>query len=153
MSKIFLSYRRDDSRSVTGRIYDRLTQQLPEVQMFKDVESIPAGENFVEFSNLEIAKSELFIPIIGKSWASSLMARQNEVNDYVRIEIEEALKLKIPILPVYVEGAIGPKPEELPPSIRAISFINALQVRPDPDFNHDMEGLIEVIKKQIGHCS
>ena len=42
MSKILISYRREDSADVTGRIYDRLIQVFPQ-SVFRDVDSIPLG--------------------------------------------------------------------------------------------------------------
>ncbi|HEX2992222.1 MAG TPA: hypothetical protein VHO49_16160, partial [Anaerolineales bacterium] len=38
---IFLSYRRSDSADITGRIYDRLVDDLGRSPIFKDVDSIP----------------------------------------------------------------------------------------------------------------
>lgn len=46
MSKILISYRREDSAHVTGRIYDRLVQQFGRTAVFKDVDSIPLGIDF-----------------------------------------------------------------------------------------------------------
>ncbi len=39
MSKIFLSYRREDTADVTGRIDDRLVQQFGREAVFMDVDS------------------------------------------------------------------------------------------------------------------
>jgi hypothetical protein len=43
---IFISYRRDDSVDITGRIYDRLVQHFSRDTVFKDVDSIPLGIDF-----------------------------------------------------------------------------------------------------------
>ena len=43
---IFISYRRNDSADVTGRIYDRLVYGFGKETIFKDVDSIPFGVNF-----------------------------------------------------------------------------------------------------------
>jgi len=48
MSKIFISYRREDSADVTGRIYDRLIQKFGQGAVFKDVESMPFGVDLKE---------------------------------------------------------------------------------------------------------
>src|SRR5579884_684333 len=40
-SKVLLSYRRDDSVDVTGRMYDRLVTHYGSDQVFKDVDAIP----------------------------------------------------------------------------------------------------------------
>ena len=43
MSGIFISYRRDDSRDIAGRLVDRLRQDYSDEQLFLDIDAIPAG--------------------------------------------------------------------------------------------------------------
>ena len=45
--RIFLSYRRDDSRYATRSIYDRLSAHFGEDAVFMDVDTIEAGLDFV----------------------------------------------------------------------------------------------------------
>ena len=46
MSGIFISYRRDDSQALAGRVYDRLTQRFGKEQVFRDIDAIPPGAVF-----------------------------------------------------------------------------------------------------------
>ena len=48
MPRIFISYRRADSQTICGRIYDRLKAAFGGAQNAKDVESIPPGVDFRE---------------------------------------------------------------------------------------------------------
>src|SRR5262245_34203605 len=43
LCQVFISYRRDDSAGIAGRIYDRLIQEFGRNAVFKDVDSIPLG--------------------------------------------------------------------------------------------------------------
>ena len=43
---IFISYRRSDNPDATGRIYDRLVTEFGKSRVFKDVDSIPLGQDF-----------------------------------------------------------------------------------------------------------
>jgi hypothetical protein len=43
MSKVFISYRHDDSADVAGRMYDRLVALFGTGNVFKDVDSIRLG--------------------------------------------------------------------------------------------------------------
>jgi hypothetical protein len=149
MSKIFISYRRKDSQNATGRILDRLKQVFKTDEIFMDVESIPKGTNFLEFSKNRLQGAEIVVAIIGKNWANSLKERENDPNDFVRIEIEQALALKLPILPIYVDGAEIPGPLDLPQSIREFTYFNGTHVRPNPDFENDMVKVIETIKQNV----
>jgi formylglycine-generating enzyme required for sulfatase activity len=157
MSKILISYRRDDSADVTGRIYDRLTQQFDRASVFKDVDSIPLGVDFRIYLDEQVAKCDVFLAVIGRDWirkrGSKGKSRLEEPGDFVRIEVESALKRQIPVIPVLVGGASIPPAERLPASIQDLSYRHGIVVRPDPDFHRDLDRLIEYLKQQISGLS
>lgn len=47
-SGIFISYRRQDSQSAAGRLADSLERRFGKAQIFRDVETIQPGVDFVE---------------------------------------------------------------------------------------------------------
>jgi len=150
-TRTFLSYRRSDSQDVTGRIYDRLTVHLPPELVIKDVDSIPLAVSFPEWIRQTLDKTHVMIAIIGPAWLaiSDVTGRRiDDPGDVVRWEIETALKLRIPVIPVTVSNADMPKAAELPESLRPLAFLNGQTVRPDPDFHRDMDRLI----LRIGKC-
>jgi hypothetical protein len=65
---------------------------------------------------------------------------------HLRIEIETALELSIPVIPVLVDGAEMPTEEELPPSLARLAFRNGILIRPDPDFHNDADRLLRGIE-------
>ncbi len=150
---IFISYRRNDSADVTGRIYDKLLQSFDRKQLFKDVDSIPLGVDFLDHLNKKVGECNVLIAIIGPYWIESNVPkgekRIDDEKDFVRIEIESALKRKIPVIPVLVRGAKMPSNNNLPESLKTLAFWNGIPVRPDPDFHRDMERLIQGIKHHI----
>ena len=151
MSKILISYRREDSADVTGRIYDRLIKQFGQGAIFKDVDSIPFGVDFRIYLDAQVAKCEVFLSVIGRDWMKKRgtkgKSRLDDPGDFVRIEIESALKRHIPVIPVLVSGASIPLAEQLPTSIQDLSYRHGIAVRSDPDFHRDMDRLIEYLKK------
>ena len=151
MSKILISYRREDSADVTGRIYDRLIQRFGQGAVFKDVDSIPLGVDFRIYLDEQVAKCEVFLAVIGRDWMKNLgsteKTRLDDPRDFVRIEIESALKRQISVIPVLVGGASIPAAEQLPASIQDLSYRHGIVVRIDPDFHRDMDRLIECLKK------
>jgi hypothetical protein len=151
MSKILISYRRQYNANVTGRIYDRLIQRFGQGAVFKDVDSIPLGVDFRTFLDEQVAKCEVFLAVIGRDWAkkrgSKGKSRLDDPWDFVRIEIESALKRKIPVIPVLVSGASIPPSERLPASIQDLSYRHGIAVRQDPDCHRDMDRLIEHLRK------
>lgn len=153
MSKILISYRREDSADSTGRIYDRLVQQFGRTAVFKDVDDIPLGINFRTHLDEQVAKCDVFLAVIGPDWmgikAGEGKSRLDDPRDFVRIEIESALKRQIPVIPVLVRGATISDPDRLPSSLQELSDRNGIVVRHDPDFHRDMDRLIEHLRVQI----
>ena len=48
MPTIFISYRRNDASGHAGRLYDRLVDRFGKEKLFRDVDQIHYGEDFVE---------------------------------------------------------------------------------------------------------
>ena len=151
MHKIFISYRRDDAADVTGRINDRLRHHFGGEAIFTDVDSIPLGVDFREHLEGSVSQCDILLAVIGREWTSisdeNGRRRLDLSTDFVRVEIESALKRKIPVVPLLAHGISMPDAEELPQSIRDLAFRNATPVRPDPDFHKDMDRLIRGIEK------
>ena len=148
--RIFISYRRSDSRDVVGRIYDRLIQAFGRKNVFKDIDSIPIASEFREVIVQYLANCDAVIVVIGRAWASAVndegRVRLHEPLDYVRIEIEQVLSHKVPVVPTLIGDATLPQESELPESIREIRRKQVTTVRHDPDFHVDMDRLIRGLK-------
>ena len=131
--KIFISYRRQDSAGVTGRLYDNLKSQFRQGFIKMDVTSFPVASDFTESMRQAINDSEIILIIIGKFWINSLNESGEKrlfvTNDFVRQEIEHAIDIGKILIPVYVNDAIPPKSEELPNSIRKLAHLNGVTLR------------------------
>lgn len=150
MSKIFISYRRDDSSTVAGRIYDRLASHFGRGAVFKDVDSIPLGVNFAQYIDGVIQQCAVTLVIIGPHWASALnRERLADPGDFVRQEVEAALNRKIPVIPVFVQGAAMPSNSDLPPSLNELAMRNGLPVRDDPDFDNDIRRVMTALERYV----
>ena len=102
MRSVFLSYRRDDSPGYAGRVFDRLAGHFGEAKVFRDVDSIGYGEDFVERINVTVGSCDALIAIIGKQWLESRdkagRRRLDDPKDFVRLEIKAALDRRIPVI-------------------------------------------------------
>lgn len=151
---IFISYRRQDSQHITGRIYDRLSSQFGKEAVFKDVDSIPLGYDFRDHLREQVGRCAVLVAVIGKNWnppAASGDRRLSDPRDHLRIEIESALERHIPVIPVLVDGIEMPAEDELPVTLGRLAYHNGIAIRPDPDFHHDADRLargIEMLFKQ-----
>jgi hypothetical protein len=131
MGKIVLSYRRDDSKTITNWLYEKLVDRYGKDSVFRDIDSIQPTENFKKRIGRALKDCDFVVAVIGPGWHGPVadgQSRINSTNDWVRVEIETALQLDIPLLPVLVEEAEMPDPEGLPASLREITEINALPI-------------------------
>jgi hypothetical protein len=149
---IFITYRREDSAATCGRIYDRLAAHFGRDVIFKDVDSIPLGVNFPDFIGGVTAQASVGLVIIGPSFLTirgPYGRRLDDPTDHVRIEIESMLRRGIPVIPVMVQLASIPTPDQLPESIRSLVVRNGIPIRYDPDFDGDMRRLIAAIERWV----
>jgi hypothetical protein len=152
MPKIFISYRREDSAYAAGTIRDQLAAPFGPGDIFFDVESIPYGHDFRTHLDRSVGACDYLIAVIGKSWLTACddsgQRRLDNPVDYVRLEIEAALRRNIPVIPVLLDNAPMPKADQLPGDLRLLAYRNAIAVRPPPDFKKDVEKLARTIQEQ-----
>ena len=152
MTKVFLSYRREDSGGYAGRIQDQLVQALGSDILFMDVDAIPLGANFVRVLHDEVAKCEVLLAVIGRNWLDARDEHGNHrlenPNDFVRVEIGAALQRDIPVVPILVDGARIPDARQLPKELEELSLRNGIEVRL-ASFHEDVSRLIHGLKTQL----
>jgi hypothetical protein len=141
---IFVNYRREDSQSITGRIDDHLRITFGDADVYRDIDSIPPGVDFVEHLRTALGDCDVCIAILGTRWISDRLADEN---DFVRLELEAALTNRIPIIPVLVEGARLPKREQVPASLHSLLRRQAITVDSGSDFRVHVLRLVEAIKQ------
>ena len=150
---VFISYRRTDSIHITDRIYDHLKSHFGKTKIFKDVDNIPLGLDFGQVIDEAVGSCRVLIAIIGKDWLdikNEQGRRLHNPTDFVRIEIESALRQGIPLIPVLVDDAQMPLERDLPTTLQGLTDHNGIKIRPDPDFQNDMKRLTNGIKSLSG---
>lgn len=155
MPRIFISYRRADSKTVTGRIYDRLRQEFGRGDVFKDVDDIPPGTDFRSVLKDAITTCDVMLVIVGSQWLNITddqnQRRLDNPEDFVRIEVEMGLQRDtMQVIPVLVEGAAHPGEVSLPEPLKPLAYKNSVVVRDDPDFHRDMNVLIRHLGRSAG---
>ena len=149
MSEVFISYRREDSPDAAGRIYDRLKDHFGEESVFFDIDTVPFGLDFRDHVDEVVSKCDILLVVIGDNWLSpddQGRSRLDNPADFVRVEVEVALKRSIPVIPVPVGKAEIPRVEELPEAISDLSFRNGAEVRSGTAFQGHIERLIRGIE-------
>jgi hypothetical protein len=142
--RIFISYRRDDSRGYAGRLQGDLSRRYSDEHVFRDVE-IPPGADFGEYITGLVDKCNVVLAIIGPGWLDARdregERRIDKPDDWVRLEIERALARDgVEVIPVLVDGARLPPREELPESLLALRRRNAFELS-DRRWDYDVAQL------------
>ncbi len=148
MAKIAISYRRSDSQDITGRIFDRLTQQYGRDTVFRDIDSIKPGIDFRTQIAAALATADVLLVIVGPRWlgrGKGVESRMDSEGDPVRVEVEMALKRNIPIIPVLVSGMKMPDVSQLPDILKDFVYRQAVQVDGGRDFDYHIDGLIRTL--------
>ena len=89
MPRITISYRRDDSGVITGRIFDRLAAHYGREAVFRDIDNIPPGIDFARHISDILDESDIVLAIVGPRWIGPRAGRSRLANaaDPVRVEM------------------------------------------------------------------
>ena len=151
MAEIFLSYRRDDSTSATGRLADVLEAHFGDERVFRDRE-IGAGDDFVDAIRRSVESATVVLVVVGRHWLDARDAaglrRLDDRRDFVRLEVELALAARAGVVPVLVEGATMPSAADLPPSLAEFSRCQAVELS-DSRWHYDADRLIELLQTRF----
>jgi hypothetical protein len=141
---IFVSYRRGDAASASGRLFDGLEQRYGADAVFLDVEGILPSDDFVQAIRAALARTAILVVVIGPDW---LRQPDPERTDYVVEEVKTALEGDIPIVPVLVEGGSMPDAADLPEEVRALATRDALTIHHD-SWDDGFRELTETIERR-----
>lgn len=149
--RVFISYRREETAYPAGWLYDRLANRYGS-QVFKDVDSIQLGDDFVEVITRAVGSCDVLLALIGDQWLTITdqdgRRRLDDPDDFVRLEIEAALTRNVRVIPILVEGATLPRADELPPSLAGLVRRQALELSP-ARFDFDTSRLLKVLDNTL----
>lgn len=152
MARIFISYRRSDSKWAVGRIYDRLGEVLDKNNLFLDISDIEPGEDYVDKIEKVVGSCDVLLVVIGHDWLnakdSSGNRRLDDPNDLVRVEVATALARGVRVIPILIDDAEMPVYSEVPEELTSLLRRNAKPVS-FPQFHSDIDSLIRVLKKVL----
>ena len=161
MARIAISYRREDTGWITGRIFDRLKEHYEGDEsparrdgnaVFMDYDSIPIGVDFRRHLQNTLETCDALLVIIGPRWAGDNRAggkRITEPNDWVRVEVATALNKDIPVIPVLVDRTPMPAADTLPEDVRGLTYRQAVVLDSQIDFNTHIDRLTRQLDRML----
>ena len=155
--RIFLNYRRQQSEWPTLRLRDRLIEAFGTDRIFTDVDSIEPGQHFTKALEAAVASCRVLLAVIGRDWVNARdeagQRRLENPNDWVRIEIETALRNpKVLVIPVLLDGATMPPIDQLPGELAQLGRRQAVEITTDR-FANQLETLITTLRQTLRRAS
>ena len=149
---IFLSYRRQDTAYAAGWLFERLAEHYGRDQVFKDVDSLQLGDDFVARIHAAVGSCSALLALIGEEWLTVVdeqgRRRIDDPNDFVLVEVEAGLARGVLVIPILVDGARMPHPTEVPVSLEPLVRRQALELNP-ARFDFDVSQLRAVLDRTL----
>ncbi len=132
MRAIFISYRRQDAEGQAGRLFDDLVERFGAEAVFMDVAAIEPGRDFRRAIEQHVGSCGVLLAVMGREWIGARNEagdrRLDDPLDFVRLETASALKRDIPVIPVLVQGARMPRPDQLPGDLVELAYRNGVEL-------------------------
>ncbi len=128
---VYISYRREDTGHYATRLYDRLTRHFGVDRVFMDTASLRLGEPFATTIASNLQRTGAMVVLIGPRWLEGLAkgdGRLDGSSDFVFREVSTALDRNVPVVPVLLDGAPMPAPNELPPALSELFLRNSVEI-------------------------
>ena len=153
MAGTFISYRRDDAAGYAGRLHESLERRFGASQVFRDVDTLQPGQDFVKAIEARLVACRVMIVIIGREWLDVRNAagirRLDDPLDFVRLEVASGLaRPDVLVVPVLVEGASMPAASQLPANLQLLARRHAVSVR-DETWDADVDRLVAAVDRVL----
>ena len=145
MAGVFISYRRTDSDVASGRLADDLSDIFGRDAIFRDIDTLQVGEDYTDALSRALNSCVALIAVIGPSWSTvtdeSGRRRLDNPDDWVRREIQEALRRDLRVIPVALTSTM-PRDDQVPADLLPLLRRQAVQMT-DRHWRQDVELLAQ----------
>jgi hypothetical protein len=112
---------------------ETLERRYGEGSVFLDSGDIDIGTHFPDRIAKEIGQADVVLCLVGSRWRGPGeewrgKARIHRPDDWVRIEVDAAMKGRPKVVPILLDGAKMPTPRELPPTLKRFPDLNGHQM-------------------------
>lgn len=149
--KVFLSYRRADPWAAANvhRLRDVLVEHYDKDDVFLDEDAIPPGVDFAAEIDKAVLQADVLLVLIGDQWTAILEDKRGDKDDFVRLEIESALRAGLLVIPLLIGSSTEmPRKDQLPHEIANFAGINAAPLDTGRDFRIHANRLIDEMERR-----
>ena len=148
--RIFVSYRRGDTRYAAGRLSDRLGERFGADNVFVDVQTIDPGDDYRETIEDAVRNCDVMLALIGQSWLSGVdehgRRRLDDPDDLVVLEVRSAPERGVRVVPVLIDGSAAPLRTDLPTALKPLADRHAVQLGYET-FRADVDALLTRLER------
>jgi|SRR5579884_2359100 len=116
--RVFLSYGPETSGDART-LEDDLKERLPQAVIYS-TDPIPEGADPAQTINERIGRCDVVLAVIGREWTLG--------PGQPRLEVQEALRRGLPVIPVLTQHAGAPDRKQLPDGLTALADLPALEL-------------------------
>jgi hypothetical protein len=162
MGVVFINYRVKDNPLAAATIYKELAGRFGARQVFRDCDSIQAGDHYPTELRAGLERADVLLAVIGPQWNrltdehGTLLIQRDD--DWVRWEIATAIKRNIRIVPVLLrdvpESAELPSRTILPKNIKKLANLQTIDIsqrRLSADLDQLANRLVEMVPSLDAH--
>lgn len=146
--ELFISYRRSDAAGHARALFAALKDEFAPDSVFFDRQAIESGDRFAQLIGTSVSECKLLLALIGPDWLQAAQVGQRRLDDpadFVRLEIDQALREGKRVIPVLFDDTPMPRPADLPEPLRALAGIDAFVLRgKDLDYEHQLRELVRL---------
>jgi hypothetical protein len=143
VSRIFVSYRSDDSAYPAAGLAGELGRWFGADRVFLDSRSLRAGAVYPPAIRAALHRCTALVAVIGPNWLAG--RRIDDPKDWVRIELRAAFKRGITVVPTLLDGATMPRADQLPRDVATLALSQFRYVR-----GRSFEADVEVLAHELG---
>ena len=128
---VFISYRRTDTQQAAGRLADRLIERFGREAVVIDVDTDQVGRDYRTLISEYLEDADLVLALIGPRFMAEGpdgTRRLDQPHDALRLELTHALARDVPVVPVLVDDAELPDPDDLPDDLRDLVFFGSVDL-------------------------
>jgi hypothetical protein len=139
------------NKAGSRRIYESISKALPHARVFRDVQSIRPGEDFVDVLNEQLESCLALLLVIGPNWlkvGNDGRTNLDNPNDFSRLEIETAIRRNIPLIPILVDNAEMPTHDQIPECLSQLERQQNIRIN-DEHYALVVEDLVLQLSKLV----
>lgn len=131
-------------------LFDRLAARFGRGQVVMGVDPIEPGRDFRRLIADAVESCQVLLALIGTEQAGNAdepgVWKLKDPDDFVRLEIEAAIRRGIRIFPVLTGKVRMPRAQELPATLTALASLPAHQLRP-ATLERDLDKLVRDLER------